>query len=98
MTSANTMQLYELKKKTNLVGYLLLVFFGAVGVHRFYLNSIPIGLVILASTIAAGFVPPMIIVTLIIVAIDLFLIPSIVMERNLETALALGIEDPEAKQ
>ncbi|WP_217588252.1 TM2 domain-containing protein [Lentibacillus saliphilus] len=74
--------------KSTLVSYLLLIFFGTLGIHRFYLGRTATGVIQLVLTIVGwltaiilvGFV--LIIIVGIWVLIDLFLIPGIIAEDN----------------
>ncbi len=81
-------QWYENQKKSVAVGYLLLIFFGCWGAHRFYLGRTGSAVTMLVIT-AASFVLMFVLIgfltifiTTIWAFIDLFLIPSIAREEN----------------
>lgn len=93
-SDAMAMMRYDANKKTVGVAYLLWFFLGGLGVHRFYLGSSIMGLVILACTIL-GFVTLFtFIISAIILLVDAFLIPSMVREKNLAIAAEIGIGVP----
>jgi TM2 domain-containing membrane protein YozV len=83
---------YDARKKSLVVAYLLLIFFGGFGAHRFYLGRVGSGVVQLAlfvlgwalTVIGVGFV----LLTLLglWVLADLFLVPGIARDYNLRLA------------
>lgn len=92
---ARTQMIYDANRKSVGVAYLLWLFLGVFGAHRFYLGrtiSGAIQLVLwvlgwLTWWIIIGFVP--ITVVLVWWLIDAFLIPSIARDHNMELAGAL---------
>lgn len=71
---------YDAAKKSVGVAYMLWFFLGAFGVHRFYLGSWGIGVLILAcTTLAFGLTG---LVSGLIMVLDLFLIPGKVRQHN----------------
>ncbi len=71
-------ELFEANSKSVLVAYLLWLFFGALGVHRFYTGKTKSGIVRILLL-------PLLPVAILLWVIDLFLIPSMVGEQNLKT-------------
>lgn len=65
------------QKKSKGIAYLLLIFLGGLGAHRFYLESSTSGVLILLATIFSFMFLPLIAITVIWCFIDLFLIPSL---------------------
>lgn len=65
-------------KKSTGVAYLLLIFFGGLGAHRFYLNQTLSAITILLSTIFSFAFLPLLAIPVIWCFLDLFLIPSMV--------------------
>ncbi len=65
------------QKKSKGIAYLLLIFFGGLGAHRFYLECSTSGAIILLATIFSFMFLPLIAITIIWCFIDLFLIPSL---------------------
>ena len=86
--NANALMRYDANKKSALVAYLLLLFVGATGAHRFYLGKVGSGMVMLGlfmlslllTVVAVG------LLGLLAVAfwafIDLFLVPGMVQDHN----------------
>jgi TM2 domain-containing membrane protein YozV len=82
------MMRYEANKKSAGVAYLLLILFGGLGVHRFYLGKSGSGVVMLLLTLLGivlsfagiGFV--LIAIVLLWMFFDLFLIPGMTREYN----------------
>lgn len=78
----------NLKGKSTLLSYILLIFLGTLGIHRFYLGKTGTGIAMLALTvvgwataiIAIGFVP--LAIAGIWAFIDLFLVPGMVESAN----------------
>jgi TM2 domain-containing membrane protein YozV len=64
--------------KSEVIAYLLLIFFWPFGAHRFYLGRITSGLIMLALSLTIIGLPIVLIWSL----VDLFLIPAIVRERR----------------
>lgn len=87
MDNQSTM-IYLAEKKSMGVAYLLCLFLGGLGAHRFYMKSYIMGCVQLGLVLAAiifAFVGYGIIfglITAFIAIIDLFLIPSIIKKYN----------------
>jgi TM2 domain-containing membrane protein YozV len=87
-TDAKKMMQFEANKKSTGVAYLLWLFFGMLGVHRFYLGSSGSGAAILILTLVSillsfvGIGLVLIFIPMIWVFIDLFLIPGIAREYN----------------
>lgn len=78
---------FEANKKSAGVGYLLWIFLGSFGAHRFYLGETVTGIVQLCLLLL-GWIPLFIgwIVLGIWLFVDLFLIPGIAARRNMELA------------
>lgn len=84
---------YERRRKSRGIAYLLWFFFGVFGVHRFYTGhtkSAVVQLVLLLTGIGVLVLLPWLLV-------DIFLIPGLVRERNLETMMDLGYQTPKAE-
>ncbi|MGI4797822.1 MAG: TM2 domain-containing protein [Janthinobacterium lividum] len=74
---------YDAAKKSVGVAYMLWFFLGAFGVHRFYLGSWGIGVLILACTTLAFVTFGLTgLVSGLIMVLDLFLIPGKVRQHN----------------
>lgn len=87
---------FEANRKSVGVAYLLWLFLGGFGVHRFYAGATKSGvaqLILLISVVGWLVLLPWLI-------IDLFLIPGLVRERNVETLSMLGYreEQPDAEE
>ena len=87
-TSSQAMMMYDANKKSMGVAYLLAIFLGGLGIHRFYLGSTTLAVVQLVLTIA-GFALTLAIVGWFMLAavgiwviVDLFLIPGLVNQHN----------------
>ncbi len=81
---------YEKSRKSVGIAYLLWLFLGAFGVHRFYAGDTKGGVIqlVLAITVIGWLVlAPWLL-------IDLFLIPGLVRDKNLETMNMLRFGDP----
>ena len=89
---ASALMRYDARKKSTLLGYVLWFFLGGFGLHRFYLGSIGVGLIMLVCTLLS-FVTFGItgVVTLLIWLWDLFTLPSQTLRKNLQI-----VEDIEA--
>lgn len=93
--SVRTQLLYDASKKSVVVAYLLLIFLGAFGAHRFYLGHIGTGLAQLALNVIGwllvivviGFIPLSVLGLWLIV--DLFLVPGMVQQQNVRLADSL---------
>lgn len=87
------MMMYDARKKSAGVAYLLWFLFGLFGGHRFYLDRAGSGFAILALTIGSFFVAftgiPLLLVPIIWVFIDLFLIPGMTRDYNMKLAQQL---------
>ncbi len=91
------MMMYESNKKSTGIAYLLWLFLGMFGAHRFYIGETGTGIAILLITVCSiplkfaliGFVT--IFISVIWVFIDLFLIPSMVQKHNNQLAARLNI-------
>lgn len=87
---------YDARKKSAGVAYLLLIFAGLLGVHRFYLGRTPSGLWILGLFVVGivtsfAFIGvPLVAAALIWCVIDLFRIPGMVEAYNLGVIRRLG--------
>ena len=87
LASARAQMMYDANKKSQGVAYLLCIFLGGVGAHRFYLGSTGLGAVQLGLWLLGW-------ITLFIawfplgiwVVIDLFLIPGIARNHNMKLA------------
>ncbi|PRY94448.1 TM2 domain-containing protein [Hasllibacter halocynthiae] len=84
MTITTEQQILVEQKVTNEaksagVAYLLLFLFGGLGLHRFYMGRTLSTVVLLGVTLAGFLMPPLFLVTLIWLAVDLFLIPGTIM-------------------
>lgn len=74
---------YDAAKKSVGVAYMLWFFLGAFGVHRFYLGSWGIGVLVLACTTLAFVTFGLTgLVSGLIMVLDLFLIPGKVQQHN----------------
>ena len=87
LASARAHMMYDANKKSQGVAYLLCIFLGGLGAHRFYLGSTGTGAVQLALWVLGwmtGFIAwiPLVIWVL----IDLFLIPGIARDYNMKLA------------
>lgn len=81
MSSPHTIEAYRRARKTKTVCYVLCLFLGLLGMHRFYLRRR--GTAVIQLVTLGGFGLWWL--------IDLFLIPQIVHEENRRTAHAMGI-------
>jgi TM2 domain-containing membrane protein YozV len=95
-TDATIMMRYDANKSSAGVAYLLLIFFGIFGAHRFYLgrsgSAAAMLIIFIASFVLSfvfvGFVGFIVLATWVFV--DLFLIPGIVAEHNNRLIADLG--------
>jgi len=79
---------FENNRKSKGIAYLLWLFLGWLGAHRFYAGETKTGAIQLVMTLSAIGVPFMLVWLL----IDLFLIPGMVNDHNLELLRALNDE------
>ncbi len=94
--NAQTMMMYDIKKKSMVLAYLLWWFLGTFGAHRFYLGRTGSAIAMLCLTLVSG------VLTLVFIGfiglaavgiwwlIDAFLIYSIVNEHNMRLAQQLS--------
>ena len=81
---------FEANRKSKKVAYLLWLFFGWLGVHRFYAGATKSAVIqLLLSLSVVGLA-----VTILWWLIDIFLIPDLINEKNLELINALNYGDP----
>jgi len=87
LASARAQMMYDANKKSQGVAYLLCLFFGGFGAHRFYLGSTGTGAAQLALWIL-GWVTFFVtwIPLGIWIIVDLFLIPGIARDHNMKLA------------
>jgi TM2 domain-containing membrane protein YozV len=85
------LMLYDSQKKSTGTSYLLFFLFGGTGAHRFYLGSTAIGALLLACLLA-GFLTAGLtwILSIVILIVDLFSIPSFVRRHNHRVISALN--------
>lgn len=94
-SDAAKLMLFDAQKKSMLVAYLLLIFLGAFGAHRFYLGQTGSGAAMLIIFLVSLLLTVVVIgaVGLLVIGIwcfvDLFLIPGYVKKYNVNLALAL---------
>lgn len=87
LASARAHMMYDANKKSQGVAYLLCIFFGGLGAHRFYLGRTGTGAAQLVLwllgwiTLFVAWIP-----LGIWVIVDLFLIPGIARQKNMELA------------
>jgi TM2 domain-containing membrane protein YozV len=84
------MMRFQAKSKSAGVAYLLWFFLGSLGVHRFYLGSIVIGLIMLVCTALSFVTIITIAVTVVIGLFDLFAIPGQVRRYNESLIAEIG--------
>lgn len=86
------MMQFQSNAKSTGIAYLLLFFFGTLGVHRYYLGKIGIGVLMTVCFIAGLFLLVPLIVPAVIALYDLFTLPSQVRAYNadLMNRLATG--------
>ena len=90
-SDALAMMKYDANKKSAGLAYVLWFFLGGLGVHRFYLGSTGVGLLVLVCTILGFFTVFTFIVTGIILIVDLFSIPGITRRHNMKLASEIGV-------
>jgi len=94
--SARNMMMYDARKKSGVVAFLLWLFLGGVGAHRFYLGRTSSGvaqllLFILGWLTVSAYIGVFLLVPLYVwVLIDAFQISGIVREHNCQLANALS--------
>jgi TM2 domain-containing membrane protein YozV len=99
-SDTQTLMLFEANKKSAGVAYLLWLFFGGIGAHRFYAGKIKTGAVILLLTvlgIATAFIGVGLIFIVVVglwVLIDAFLIPGWIRNYNTNLITKLGGAGP----
>jgi TM2 domain-containing membrane protein YozV len=87
---ARAMMAYNARSKSTGIAYLLWIFLGGFGLHRFYLGSNGMGALILCATLL-GFVTGFtFIITLVVLLYDLFTIPSQVEQVNTRIIAEIG--------
>ena len=79
---AVAMMKFQSQAKSSGTAYLLWSFLGGLGVHRFYLGSTGIGILVLLCTISGVFLLFPLIVTAVITIYDLFTLPTQVRKYN----------------
>lgn len=84
------MMAYNARAKSTGIAYLLWIFFGGLGVHRFYLGSTGIGALVLISTLLGFVIFITWIITFVVLVYDLFTIPSQVEKVNVAILNELG--------
>ena len=97
MSDANLMMQYDANKKSAGIAYILWLFMGLLGAHRFYLGEKGTGIFMLAITLTSfvlmfvsiGF--STIFITIIWAFVDLFLIPRMTRKYNNDLAVRLGV-------
>ena len=87
LANARAQMMYDANKKSQGVAYLLLIFLGAFGAHRFYLGRVGSGIGQLVLGLL-GFVTFAIAWTPLVIwlIVDLFLIPDIARNYNMRIA------------
>ena len=90
------MMQYDANKKSMLVAYLLAIFVGTLGIHRFYLGEKNTAIIQLVLTVA-GWLTAIILIGFVALAVvgvwvlvDLFLIPGLVAKQNNKLIAALN--------
>ena len=97
MSDVALMMQYDANKKSALVAYVLWLFMGLFGAHRFYLDEKGTGAGMLIITLAslvlmlAAIGLFTIFITIIWAFVDLFLIPGIARKYNNDLATRLGV-------
>ena len=87
LASARAQMMYDANKKSQGVAYLLCIFLGGVGAHRFYLGSTGLGAVQLGLWLFGWFTFFIAWIPLgIWILVDLFLIPGIARNANMSLA------------
>lgn len=83
--------LYDAKKKSALIAYIIFLFtgFGFLGIHRFYLGSTMIGLLLIVTFIFGFVFPPLFLINGIFLIIDLFSISFIAKKKNTQLIKSL---------
>ncbi|WP_198018864.1 TM2 domain-containing protein [Azorhizobium doebereinerae] len=95
-SDARSLMLFEANKKSTTVAYVLWIFFGGLGGHRFYCGKIGSAIAILLLTIAGAALAVVgvglvfLAVAGIWVLVDAFLIPGWIRNHNNLLALQLG--------
>ncbi len=100
MSDAAILMKYDANKKSTAVAYLLLIFIGAFGAHRFYLNQTGTAIALLLITLSSLLLMLVLIgfftiwISWLWVLVDLFLVPGLVRNHNNKLAQELGVVTP----
>ena len=86
-----TILLYQSRSKSTGVAYLLWLLFGGFGIHRFYIGSNGVGMLLLGCTVAGFFFLFPLFFTGLIMIYDLFAVPSLVRTYNENLLTELGV-------
>jgi TM2 domain-containing membrane protein YozV len=89
-SDARAMMAYSARSKSTGIAYLLWLFFGWFGVHRFYLGNIGMGFLLLLSTLLGFVIFFTFIITVVVLIYDLFTIPSQVEKVNMRIMTEIG--------
>ncbi|KPP85615.1 MAG: putative membrane protein [Rhodobacteraceae bacterium HLUCCO07] len=81
---------YQSRSKSTGLAYVLWFFMGAIGIHRFYLGSGGIGILVLLCTLSGVFLLFPLIVTACVLIYDLFTLPSQVSAHNQKILTEIG--------
>lgn len=82
---------FEANRKSKAIAYLLWLFLGWFGVHRFYGGYTKSGITQLLLTLSVVGLPIMLVWLL----VDIFLIPGLINDRNMELINTLNYGDPQ---
>ena len=85
------MMRYDANKKSTGLAYVLWFFLGGFGVHRFYLGSPGVGILLVICTLLGFVVGVTFIVTVLVCLWDLFAIPGMVRRNNQLAAANAGL-------
>lgn len=88
-SDAQRMMLFDANKKSTGVAYVLWIFLGMFGAHRFYTGRIGTAVVILTMTLVGLILLPLLLIAAIWVLIDAFLIPEWIRVYNNDLVLRL---------
>jgi len=92
-SDARAVMMFQSRSRSVGVAYLLLLLLGGLGVHRFYLGSREIGILMLVCTILGLALRFPLVITAIIFIYDLFTIPSRVRQYNDELMAEIGVQE-----
>ncbi len=81
---------YQSRSKSTGLAYFLWFFLGGFGIHRFYLGSSGIGILVLLCTLSGVFLMFPLIVTACVLIYDLFTLPSQVSTQNQKILTEIG--------